>query len=68
MKIIKKREAHIEVFEEKCDNCKSELEYTQEDVHIDYNVYSKGGYVTCPVCGNEMRHYDAEDYTEVPPI
>lgn len=54
MKIIKRGTLPEErVYRVTCSNCKSELEYTKEDVKLDFR---EGDYIVCPVCEKFIDH------------
>ena len=66
MKILKRREKNISSYtpkkhKKKCPYCKSILEYSSEDAHLEFlgdgddNDYFKTFYITCPVCDNEVE-------------
>ena len=50
MKILKIGKKNIDVFRQKCDCCKSKLEFTMED--IDEILYP---FIECPVCKNTFE-------------
>lgn len=44
----------VQIYQAKCDYCRSEISYTKYD--IKYRPWFFSGYIICPSCGKQVRH------------